>query len=67
MHLSRLLIASGASGSQPRSDYCWRGKLAVIRADNGPELVSGRLMEWAAKHQIHIAHVPTTKCISEAI
>ena len=28
----------------------WRGKPAVIWADNGPELVSGRQMEWAAKH-----------------
>ena len=27
----------------------WRGKPAVIRADNGPELVSSRLMEWAVK------------------
>ncbi len=32
----------------------WRGKPAFIRADNGPELISGRLMEWAAKHQIYI-------------
>ena len=31
----------------------WRGKSCVIRADNGPELISGRLMEWAVKHQIH--------------
>jgi putative transposase len=34
----------------------WRGKPCVIRADNGPELVSSRLMEWAAKHQIYIQH-----------
>jgi transposase InsO family protein len=27
----------------------WRGKPSIIRADNGLELVSGRLMEWAAK------------------
>ena len=39
----------------------WRGKPAVIRADNGPELVSGRLMEWAAKHQIHIQHIQPGK------
>ncbi len=36
----------------------WRGKPSIIRADNGPELVSGRLMEWAAKHQIYITHIP---------
>lgn len=24
----------------------WRGKPSIIRADNGPELVSGRLMIW---------------------
>ena len=35
----------------------WRGKPSIIRADNGPELISGRLMEWAAKHQIHIQHI----------
>ena len=35
----------------------WRGKPCVIRADNGPELISGKLMEWAAKHQIQIQHI----------
>ena len=39
----------------------WRGKPAVIRADNGPELVSARLMEWAAKHHIHIVHIQPGK------
>jgi putative transposase len=39
----------------------WRGKPSVIRADNGPELISGRLMEWAAKHQIHIQHIQPGK------
>ena len=39
----------------------WRGKPAVIRADNGPELISGRLMEWAVKHQIHIQHIQPGK------
>ena len=29
----------------------WRGKPSIIHADNGPELVSARLMEWAANHQ----------------
>ena len=39
----------------------WRGKPSIIRADNGPELVSGRLMEWAAKHHIHITHIQPGK------
>ena len=39
----------------------WRGKPCVIRADNGPELISGRLMEWAVKHQIHIQHIQPGK------
>ena len=39
----------------------WRGKPTVIRADNGPELVSARLMGWAAKHQIHITHIQPGK------
>ena len=39
----------------------WRGKPSIIRADNGPELVSSRLMEWAEKHQIHITHIQPGK------
>ena len=35
----------------------WREKPCVIRADNGPELINGKLMEWAAKNQIQIEHV----------
>ncbi len=27
----------------------WRGKPRTIRVDNGPEYVSGKLMEWAEK------------------
>ena len=27
----------------------WRGKPGTIRVDNGPEYVSGKLMEWAEK------------------
>ena len=26
----------------------WRGRPFAIRVDNGPEYVSGKLMEWAA-------------------
>jgi putative transposase len=39
----------------------WRGKPNIIRAYNGPELVIGRLMEWAAKHQIHTQHIQPGK------
>ena len=39
----------------------WRGKPSVIRADNGPELISGLLFAWAAKHQIHIQHIQPGK------
>jgi putative transposase len=35
----------------------WRGKPSVIRADNGPELISGKLMGWAAKYQIQIQQI----------
>ena len=39
----------------------WRGKTNIIRADNGAELFSGRLMEWAVKHYIHIQHIQPGK------
>jgi putative transposase len=39
----------------------WRGKPYVIRADGGPELISGRLMEWVAKHQIHMQYIQLDK------
>jgi putative transposase len=38
-----------------------RGKPNIIRADNGPELVSRRFMEWAAKNHIHITHIQPGK------
>ena len=28
----------------------WRGKSCIIRADYGPELISGRLTKWTARH-----------------
>jgi putative transposase len=30
----------------------WRGKPGTIRVDNGPEYISGKLMEWAEKRKI---------------
>ena len=39
----------------------WHGKPTVIRADNDSQLVSVRMMEWAAKPQIHIAHIQPGK------
>lgn len=39
----------------------WCGKPGIILADNEPELVGGRLMEWSAKHQIYITHIQLGK------
>jgi len=39
----------------------WRGKPRVIRCDNGPEYVSGTLLQWAAQHQIRIEHIQPGK------
>lgn len=35
----------------------WRGCSAVIRCDNGPELISGALLSWAASKGITISHI----------
>ena len=35
----------------------WRGKPGSIRVDNGPEYISGTLLEWAEKHKIAIRHI----------
>ena len=35
----------------------WRGKPGTIRVDNGPEYISGKLMEWAEKRRITIQHI----------
>jgi putative transposase len=32
----------------------WRGKPRVIRCDNGPEYISGTLLQWATERQIRI-------------
>jgi putative transposase len=35
----------------------WRGKPGTIRVDNGPEYISGTLLEWAEKRAITIRHI----------
>jgi putative transposase len=39
----------------------WRGRPAVIRVDNGPEYVGGKLMEWALKHGVALQHIQPGK------
>jgi len=39
----------------------WRGKPQIIRVDNGPEYVSGKLMAWAEKAGIHIQYIQPGK------
>ena len=39
----------------------WRGKPANIRVDNGPEYVSGLLMQWAEKKGITIEYIQPGK------
>ena len=34
----------------------WRGKAQIIRVDNGPEYISGKLMAWAARMAPPIPH-----------
>jgi putative transposase len=35
----------------------WRGKPETIRVNNGPEYISGKLLEWAEKQGISIQHI----------
>ena len=35
----------------------WRGKPGTIRVDNGPEYISGKLMEWAEKQGVTLLHI----------
>lgn len=35
----------------------WRGKLAVIRCDNGPEYINEELKRWAEKQEIRLGHI----------
>ena len=39
----------------------WRGKPQIIRVDNGPEYISGKLMAWAEKAGIHILYIQPGK------
>ena len=39
----------------------WRGKPAAIRCDNGPELLSGPLINWANEHQITMLYIQPGK------
>lgn len=39
----------------------WRGQPRAIRCDNGPELISAKLMAWAAQRGILIAHIQPGK------
>ena len=39
----------------------WRGKPKVIRCDNGPEYISGNLLEWATNNDIKIEFIQPGK------
>jgi len=39
----------------------WRGCPSQIRMDNGPELISHRLQNWAKEHHITLAHIQPGK------
>ncbi|TKT58723.1 IS3 family transposase [Agrobacterium sp. LC34] len=39
----------------------WRGTPMAIRVDNGPEYISGKLMEWAEKRGIALSHIQPGK------
>jgi putative transposase len=39
----------------------WRGLPGAIRVDNGPEYISGKLLEWAETRGISIRHIQPGK------
>ena len=39
----------------------WRGKPRAIRCDNGPEYVSSKIMEWAARRKIRLEYIQPGK------
>ncbi len=39
----------------------WRGKPAALRCDNGPEYISGQMIEWANQNQITLLYIQPGK------
>lgn len=39
----------------------WRGKPSALRCDNGPEYISGALVNWANQHQITLLYIQPGK------
>jgi putative transposase len=39
----------------------WRGKPKMIRCDNGPEYISERIINWAARNDIRLEHIQPGK------
>ena len=39
----------------------WRGSPQVIRVDNGPEYISGQLLQWAEDRGIRVQHIEPGK------
>jgi len=35
----------------------WRGSPNTIRVDNGPEYISGKLMEWSEKRGVRLEYI----------
>jgi hypothetical protein len=44
-----------------RPDIEWRGRPEIIRVDNGPEYISGKLMAWAGQRNILLTHIQPGK------
>src|SRR5690554_2165832 len=42
-------------------DIEWRGKPKAIRCDNGPEYISGELINWATRQQITLLYIQPGK------
>lgn len=39
----------------------WRGKPSAIRCDNGPEYISGQMINWANEHRIKLLYIQPGK------
>ena len=39
----------------------WRGKPAALRCDNGPEYISGEMVEWTSKKKITLLYIQPGK------